>query len=427
MENYTRLSQTELSEKWLSQFKSAYDKNIAKELLDSLKYVSIREFEIALENSLIKILEDTKQRIAVYPITKTDSPASVFYGKTKSDGRLEANSKPSREGRKKKYGSEDRVGSFLEKVSSSLSCNNISKIECIPTISTINNQKIENIVLVDDFCGSGVRISGYYKNIFPASLKRKISLKKIRLWLLIYAANADGIKSVQKNIKYFKKNRDRIIIVFPVTENDKFSPEVRNLCEKIGTGYKGSTANIVFEHGCPNNIPSILWKKEKSWTPLFPERSIPIELRPSFGSHSTADLGSILWTSGQNRLALSLYNAIDANSLDKDSSLKLAVLGLLTKNVIIENLAKRTLLEKSRVEAIINNLLNAGFLYQLNNRIIVSPLGINIVKEFRDKKEAISNDSVDNSEVIYYPTQCDGHSQFLGRLPSDPKEGCTDK
>ncbi|WP_435949950.1 phosphoribosyltransferase-like protein [Psychrobacter sp. DM8] len=427
MKNYTRLSQTRLSEEWISQFETTYDKNIAKELLDSLKYVSIREFETALESSLIKLVESTGERIAVYPVTESDTPASVFYGKTKSDGRLESNSKPSREGRKKKYGSEDRVGGFLEKVSSSLAWNNMSRIECIPTINTINNQGIENIVLVDDFCGSGVRISGYYKNIFPASLKRKISLKKIKLWLLIYAANSDGIKAVQKNIKYFSKNRDRIIIIFPETEKNMFSLEVSSLCKKMGMGYKGSTANIVFEHGCPNNIPNILWKKKYSWKPLFPERSIPIELRPSFGNHSTADLGSTLWASGQNQLALSLYNAIDENCLDGDSSLKLTVLGLLIKNVSIENLAKRILVEKSKIEEIVNSLLDADFLYQSENKVLVSSLGMNIIREFKSRKESLSNDGIDNTEVIYYPTQCDGHPQFLGRLPSDSKEGCTDE
>ncbi len=427
MTNDTRLSQTRLSEEWISQFQSTYDKNIAKELLDSLKYVSIREFETALESSLRELLESIGGRIAVYPVTKADTPASVFYGKVNSDSKLESNSKPSREGRKKKYGSEDRIGSFLEKISSSLAQNNMSRIECIPTINTINNQGIENIVLIDDFCGSGVRISGYYKNIFPASLKRKISLKRVRLWLLIYAANSDGINSVRKNIKYFNKHRDRIIIIFPETEKNMFSPEVENLCKKMGMGYKGSTTNIVFEHGCPNNVPNILWKKKYSWKPLFPERSIPIELRPSFGSHSTADLGNILWASGQNKLALSLYNAIDENSLDGDSSLKLTVLGLLIRNINVENIPKRLLIEKSKIKNIIKALLDAEFLYQDGNKFLVSALGINIVREFKNRKKSVSNNTVDKTKVVYYPTQCDGHSQFLGRLPSDSKEGCTDE
>ena len=428
MERYIRLSETELATEWLAQFRTSYDSNVAKELLDSLKYVSTREFEVSIETKLIELQRGLQDRIAVYPVKKTDAYYSLFRGKFITANVYDSNSKPPRVGTKMKFGSEDKIASLLEKISSRTKRNsNLSEIECNPTIKTINSQGIKNIVLVDDLCGSGDRITGFYKNIFPASIKRLISFNKIKLWILVYAASSDGVKKIRRKIKYFNKNIGNVIIIFPETRRNSFSPQIVELCERMGSGYKGSFTNIIFEHGCPNNIPNMLWFKKKYWKPLFPHRTIPFELRPSFGNQSTADLGSILWVSGQKQLALSLYDAIDRNFLSSENSLRITVLGLLAKNVRVENIAEKMLIEPSRLNGIISDFIDEDILYKHGDKILINALGMGIVSTFRNQKKRLLNINIDKPKIMYYPTQCDGHFKLLGSLPSNSIGGCTDK
>lgn len=42
-------------------------------------------------------------------------------------------------------------------------------------------------------------------------------------------------------------------------------------------GFNKTMAALVFEHGCPNNTPSILWApstENRDWHPLFPDRTV---------------------------------------------------------------------------------------------------------------------------------------------------------
>ena len=164
-----------------------------------------------------------------------------------------------------KFGSEDKIASLLEKIKAREPKGIViyRKLNATQLLKRLIVKVSKNIVLVDDLCGSGDRITGFYKNIFPASIKRLISFNKIKLWILVYAASSDGVKKIRRKIKYFNKNIGNVIIIFPETRRNSFSPQIVELCERMGSGYKGSFTNIIFEHGCPNNIPNMLWFKKK--------------------------------------------------------------------------------------------------------------------------------------------------------------------
>ena len=49
-------------------------------------------------------------------------------------------------------------------------------------------------------------------------------------------------------------------------------------------GYKKTMASIVFEHGCPNNVPAILVEETNKWVGLFPDRTIVDTTRSVFPS-----------------------------------------------------------------------------------------------------------------------------------------------
>jgi hypothetical protein len=56
--------------------------------------------------------------------------------------------------------------------------------------------------------------------------------------------------------------------------------EAHSLCAKFGAelepkrplGFADSQAALCFEHGCPNNSLTVLWKESSNWTPLFPRQ-----------------------------------------------------------------------------------------------------------------------------------------------------------
>lgn len=444
---FLRLSDLPLSQKWLTQFTTPEDRNKAKSLLNSLKYVSTREFEDAITSQLENLQISLNATIAVYPVISP--PVEGVQGSDLFTGNFlnPAISAPNRDqqiadGKRRKYGSEDRVGHLLERICAQQEgTRNHSKIECTPTLKTIKNQGINHIVLVDDICGSGKRITDFYKKILPKSLKRQISLDQIKLWVVLYAASNQGIQKLQKEIKYFNKYKNKILIAFPTLDSSILDINIKNICLKYshriygensdasGLGYKNSIGGVVFEHGCPNNLPDILWVNNKNWKAIFKNRAIPHELKPAFSPNSTAETGEVLWNIGQKYLALSLYDAIDTGRLSVDEHLLIGLLGMLLRQVKPENIAGKLLIEHTRYESLLQQAYDKYLLEPRGsqNTIQVSAFGKALVEKFRTQKsKKIIHSNIDVHIGNYYPMQCDGHLQYSGSLPSDSKEGSTD-
>lgn len=91
---------------------------------------------------------------------------------------------------------------------------------------------------------------------------------------------------------------------------------VEELCRKYGrqtsqgywwAGYGQAMAALVFEHGCPDNVPVIFWAPDdpaKRWTPLFVDRVVGAEegsVFPSAVGQEDAEL--VLADVGQEKLA----------------------------------------------------------------------------------------------------------------------------
>lgn len=435
---YVRLSDMTLAQNWLAQFTTPEDRNKAKNLLNSLKYVSGREFEDAIASQLVNLQVKLNATIAVYPVISPPvdgiKGSDLFTGNYLDPDISDPNKKQKvADGKRLTYGSEDRVGHFLERIcDSQRGSRQHSKIECTPTLKTLKAQGIKHVVLVDDICGSGKRIVDFYKKVLPKSLKRQISLGQVSLWAIFYAVNSSGIHYLKKSIKYFKKYDNQVLIAFPELGSSIFnSMDIKSLCLKYskkiygddsnatGLGYKDSIGGVVFEHGCPNNLPDILWKNHKQWNAIFKNRAIPSELKRAFDPDSTAEIGEVLWSSGQNHLALSLYDAIDERRLSVDEHLLIAVLGLLMRQVTSESIAGKLMIEHARYQVLIREAYDKGLLEPQGsrNQIKVNAFGKALVDKFRTKKlKKISTSSIDDQTKYYYPTQCDGHLQYSGSL-----------
>jgi hypothetical protein len=90
-----------------------------------------------------------------------------------------------------------------------------------------------------------------------------------------------------------------------------------DLCEKYGRkankkrrnmwwGYKKTMCALVFEHGCPNNVPAILVEENNEWIGLFPDRTITDTTLSVFPSEIPQHANiKILSDIGQKKLAKS--------------------------------------------------------------------------------------------------------------------------
>lgn len=412
---YLRFSEHPLSKKWLGQFCAEKDRNLAAQLVNKIKLVSLREFESSIEQELTRLQKKLNARLAVYPIT-TPAPNEIA-GYDLFTGGIAKNEEPGgREvGRRRKYGSEDRVGHCLVKLQNQFKRDNdISIIECVPTLTQLKTQGIKHIVLVDDVCGSGKRLADFWKTI-PRHIKSQLSYKKYHLWIILYTITPMGKKAIKLAMPNFPMTN--LITVMPeVKLQDVFSADVIDLCERYsqrigmgesGLGYKGSACPIVFEHGCPNNAPAILWAKNKHWDGLFPNRSIPNDLSSLFDENNLVRTTEALWDANQPRLALSLLDALDnAAPLSVEQRNILTLLGLRVKGVQESNLAKYLLMSMQEVQQLLSTAETLELYDKLTGEVTL--LGKTLLERLRKSASHGSKDKLGKEPQSYYPAQCGG-------------------
>lgn len=421
----TLISETEEAKNWISQF-DEYDKAIARNFLNSIKYVSSNEFEKNIHDQLLSLTDNQTKRLGVYPIIKSqegEAQQRIFIGQ--SNANTPASTNKRKNNQRKIYGSEDRVGHVLENISRAYKKNNgVSTIEIIPTLHSVMCQKIKRIVLIDDICGSGRRIIDFYRKEIPSILKRYISLNIIELYIILYTTTNAGKQNVFNNINYFKQHPERFIIAYPENNITKRDEIFMKLCSKyysrhfvdkgVGLGYRNSFSKIVFEHGCPNNAPAILHEfnnsKRNKWNALFHKRSTSLIVTDSFFSNENrVDFPEILWDFNQNILALQFLERENRNALDIEQKLIISLLGLIAKQV--PNPESHLLLNKQKFNELISKMDGAKFI-SLDCGFKITELGKKVLEKFRVNKK--QKNKFERSQNNYYPITC-GNNNRLGK------------
>jgi hypothetical protein len=432
MSQRLRLSEHPASQKWLLQFGTEKDRNLAAHLLNQLKLVSLREFESNIEKALSNLQSELNETIAVYPVAppifEDISGYDPFDGAIARKPAIATEPEISSRhiGRRRKYGSEDRVGHLLAKLQERFKRGSgASVVECQPTLNQLKTQGIRHIVLVDDICGSGRRITEYWRAI-PKRIKSLLSLKKCELWIVLYGIMPAGRHAIEQALPNFPI-KDHLITILPETDLGKrLSIETADLCVRYAEqidrrsaafGFRGSSCPIIFEHGCPNNLPVVLWEKNRIWSGLFPNRSIPNEMRVCFDDEGLDRAVERLWRSNQPNLALGLLDAVDKHRpLKSEDWILLTVLGLRLRGVTEANLAKHVLIKNSECRSILKRATRLN-LYD-NVKRIVTQLGIEFVDRFR-RRHSFNQEkhSIGRDPLSYYPKQCEGNLLNLVKLP----------
>jgi hypothetical protein len=419
-----RLSEHPVSQHWLARFRTAEDRALAAQLLNHLKLVSAREFETDIEQALIDLQKEVKTTIAVYPVAPP-LPYELAGYDPFTGGISRDNEAYSQEaGRRRQFGSEDRVGHLLGRLQNRFRRGTGSSfIECAPTLNQLKTQGIRHLVFVDDVCGSGERLLAFWR-IVPKRIKSLLSLKRAELWIVLYAITPLGITALKKGIPRFPIESHLKTVLPAARLHDVLSPEVITLCVRYGRelgiyhsslGYRGSACPIVFEHGCPNNLPAILWVSNRDWVGLFPNRSIPSDLRRCFDNDGATRAIDAVWRANQPKLALGLIEALDySRPLESDLRMLLILLGLRLRRVSVARLVTQTLITKSRARELFRLAAEMG-LYELSESRVTS-LGREFVQRFRERFGREHRRSrIGKDPSGYYPGQCEGEFRTLGK------------
>jgi len=155
----TTLEDSDQAQSWLKQF-NAVDREVARQYLRELRLVSESEFEREVQAQLLSI------------INALPSENFALFSVTEPPGRFAA-------GRRTAGSSSDRVKHLIENTVRLRG----ARVSANPTVNSMRAQRIRNVVIVEDFIGSGTRVKSFWKVLMHKSVKSWIS----RHWTKGYA------------------------------------------------------------------------------------------------------------------------------------------------------------------------------------------------------------------------------------------------
>lgn len=297
---------TDKGKNWLDQFDDS-DKDIAQRVVRSLTLVSQSEFGRAIQTLIEEKNSANNGPIAFYAIREMEFDTS-YFDKYTALGRDEVDALS--EGAD--HGSEAIIANLVRqycKVNKKALLNH-------PVVEKLRANKCHEIVLIDDFLGTGSRaekfLDAFLKN---RTITSWYSLKYIQFHVVAFSGTEKGIKRVERH-----RARPKISIVrsCPTFREMPWGKSLKDgvirVCRKYGRtsywdGHGDHMASIVFEHGCPNNNPAILWSsgdRYKKWIPLFPKRSVLADEKSVFPIEiARRDPKLTLLDIGQKRVASS--------------------------------------------------------------------------------------------------------------------------
>jgi hypothetical protein len=382
-----KLSEHTLAIEWLRQFNTR-DVHAARLLLDSLKLVSLTEVESTVSGAIEAILARAPGTFAIFTVQKKV---------------IDPGAKP---------GSEDRLGHLLTNLERQYQ----GRIFVEPSIDEMRNKKTDHIMLIDDFVGSGQRVIDFWDawaaKPKPATVRSWLSYGVCRLWLVGYASHELGLERVQQRITYLSPDR----VSFEITLRSAqtyWPPAIREFCERNGArtnsnywplGYADMMCPLVFQHGCPDNCPAILWSNGLQFRALFPSRGIPAALSSCFTEATDSNrTPEMLWRSGQYTLALSLIEEIAEGKLSVHYVTLMALIGLLLRGVAASRLQEVMTVGKTQIDGFLQQAQEMG-LIDSGNR--VTGFGRDLVE--RSKRSFIAPTALLDERagsVLYFPKQ----------------------
>lgn len=298
------LLHTKIGVKWQEQF-DLQDREAAKKIVSSLTLVSSSEFMRSVKRALDSSAETS------------DGPCAFFAVREVQFGELTAeltNGQVNALSQGADHGSESIIANIIR----NFCIENESKYLNHPSIEVMRDRSCRTVFLVDDFVGSGERVTDYLDEFWSQkSIKSWLSYKYIKFVVLIYSGVSDGISLVcDHKIKPEVKIKYSCPTYKNMPWNKALKSKIFEVIKKYGSktsqgyyydGYGQGMVSIVFEHNCPDNAPAILWAKseeDKPWVPLFNNRTVSAGIQSVFPAEINArEAKVVLLDAGQTALA----------------------------------------------------------------------------------------------------------------------------
>ena len=319
---------TERGQKWLSQFPGK-ERVTALRLARSLTLVSHSSFERSTRRLILKTAASVGSTVALFAAREFLGNTRPIFENALSESSRVSNIDSTPSGND--LGSEARVAATIRSMSRA-NCQLLNH----PNIGIMRASKCKAIILVDDLVGTGDRIKEYLEPFWAnRSIRSWWSRHNIHFFVICFAATEEGGDLIRKLKCSPTVIYNRVCpSVRSLPWSQQLKSEVLDLCNSYGSttsephftlGYKDSAATLVFEHGCPDNVPAVLWApstKRNPWEPLFPARTVyPLEASAFPPEIVRRDPLTLLIEAGQQRLAGRIQLPV---SVSRDTLLVLA-------------------------------------------------------------------------------------------------------
>lgn len=275
-----RLPNTSAGKNWLGQF-DVEDQETATRFLGALTLVSHSAFERELQSLVLSEANQIDGPVALYATREIEADTDYFATMADPDNPMAPLDAVAGGA---DLGSEARIAAIIR----NLCKTEPAKLLNHPSLEMMRTTRTKAIFSIDDIIGSGKRTAGFLKAMWHSeSVMSWHSRHQIRFTAIAYSGTVGGIASVRA-----LRSRPDVVIVrdCPTFDalpwHDDIGDAIKKLCNRYGRrtsrpgmrlGFKQTMAALVFEHGCPNNTPSILWAptiEGKDWRPLFPDRTV---------------------------------------------------------------------------------------------------------------------------------------------------------
>lgn len=242
---------------WLAQIHDPVDREIGRQMLRALRLVSHSEFERGLVAEIEAILSSAgKENVAL--ISVPEPPPKTFE-----------------EGKERRTpgNSADRVSHLIE----GLRRVHGNRVLANPTVESMRAERVRNLVIVEDYIGSGKRVSDFWAEQLHPSIKSWVSYGWTKLWVVAFAMHIEGLRHVSRKIPKLAKTRIRSVLPASspgITLTDPMralAVRCRHRTSKsnIPLGFGGCASLIVFEHGCPRTVPRYFGTQRGAGRPSF--------------------------------------------------------------------------------------------------------------------------------------------------------------
>ncbi|MBF39071.1 MAG: hypothetical protein CMF20_08450 [Idiomarinaceae bacterium] len=415
--NPRKLIHTERGRSWLSQF-DPMDQEVASAVANNLTLVSHNEFERGLTKLLTQVSDSIDGTVALFAMREVayhkveirefgqcytvDRPAPYFENAQKADNGNSVVPLSSTAD----IGSEGRIASIIRQFCK----RDKAKFLNHPTVESMREKRCDAVIFVDDLIGTGSRATEFLSSFWAEkTLVSWHSYGWLKFHIAAYSGTEKGISLAESHKSRPEVHIYRDIPTFyslPWSEGRK--EEVFSLCRKYGMrankkrkhmwlGYKKSMCSLVFEHGCPNNVPGILVEESGEWTGLFPDRIVedstnsifPSEISEKFSEEHIRNVG-------QKRLA-------ESKKLARRGELGLLILTVLA--LIAKSKRKKSTLcfatgfNSEECERVLSKCINWGF---ITAQIRITSAGLAELKGARSEGR-MKGSVPDKGTEMYYP------------------------